>query len=448
MIDQNRVRQVNTTSFSQGPIVYWMSRDQRAHDNWALLYALQLAQEKNESVAVVFSLRTSFPYATERLVDFMLSGLAEVAQTLSGYAIPFYFLLGDPVEQIETFVNKYDVGAVISDFSPLLYNRVWKEQLGQKLTIPFYEVDTHNVVPCWKASPKQEFAAYTFRPKIHSVLTHYLTEFPQLTKQKNLWKEKMSLPDWEKISAQIAVDRSVKKVAWLKPGEKAAQKKLTEFIEEKLVHYSSLRNDPSQDMISGLSPYIHFGHIASQRIALTVREEKHTESVDAFLEELIVRKELADNFCFYNKNYMNSKGFPDWAKKTLSEHAEDKREFSYTKKELEEGKTHDVLWNAAQLEMVKRGKMHGYLRMYWAKKIFEWVPNVDKALAIAQELNDTCFLDGRDPNGYVGIAWCMGGVHDRAWFEREIFGKIRYMSYNSQRKKFDSTKYISWVNSL
>lgn len=172
------------------------------------------------------------------------------------------------------------------------------------------------------------------------------------------------------------------------------------------------------------------------------------EAKRAFLEELIIRRELSDNFCFYNEDYDNFKGFPEWAKKTLQKHKNDKREYLYSAIEFERALTHDELWNAAQMEIVRKGKMHGYMRMYWAKKILEWSESPEKAMEIAIYLNDRYGLDGRDPNGYTGIAWSIGGVHDRAWNERKIFGKIRYMSHGGCKSKFDVEKYIEQIKKI
>jgi len=218
---------------------------------------------------------------------------------------------------------------------------------------------------------------------------------------------------------------------------------LEQFINTKLNGYHDRRNNPNEDGQSNLSPYLHFGQLSAQYAALAVRNsDGPTADKEAFLEELIVRRELADNFCYYNTNYDSYKGFPDWAKQSLLEHAQDKREYLYTKEELETGQTHDEIWNKAQTDMVQKGKMHGYMRMYWAKKILEWTRTPELAMEIAVYLNDTYELDGRDPNGYVGCAWSIGGVHDRAWFERPIFGKIRYMNANGLKRKFDVEAYL------
>ncbi|MBA3724434.1 MAG: deoxyribodipyrimidine photo-lyase [Candidatus Levybacteria bacterium] len=441
-MNTKRVRQLNNKEYVSGPIVYWMSRDQRAFDNWALFYAQQLAKEKDTFIAVVFSLRPKFDHSTERMVDFMLKGLEEVAETLRKKNIPFYFLLDDPAIAIPTFITKHKVGALVGDFSPLKYNRKWKDEISQKITIPFYEVDAHNVVPCWIASPKQEFGAYTIRPKINFHLEEFLVSYPKLEKQKESILP-LQKTDWKKVRSEIAIDTSVKPVDWLTPGELAAEKVLQEFIEERLPRYDDERNDPTKFVQSQLSPYLHFGHIASQRIALEMENVKgHAKSKAGFLEELLVRKELSDNFCYYNENYDSPKGYPNWSKLTHEQHANDTREFLYTLSELERADTHDPLWNAAQNEMMRRGKMHGYMRMYWAKKIFEWSKSPEEAHKHAIALNDKYFLDGRDPNGYTGIAWSIGGVHDRAWFERAIFGKIRYMNYNGAKSKYKVKEYI------
>lgn len=442
-MNSKRIRELNNKEHIDGLVIYWMSRDQRAHDNWALLYAQELAEEKNTSVAVVFCLRKEFKHNTTRTVEFMLKGLEEVASHLTKKNIPFYFLIGDPTEEIPKFIQEHKAGTLISDFSPLRYNRNWKEQIAKQIEIPFYEVDAHNIVPCWIASPKQEFGAYTIRPKINFHLQEFLVSFPKLKSQ-----EESAIPpqqvDWTNIRSEIQSDTSVPAVDWLKPGEEAAEDMLQEFIHDRLPIYDEQRNDPTKYAQSQLSPYIHFGHIASQRIALEMENvEGHGNARKAFLEELIIRKELSDNYCFYNPYYDSFQGFPQWAKGSLEQHLNDTREFIYTLNQLERADTHDPLWNAAQKEMTTMGKMHGYMRMYWAKKVFEWTESPQIAQKYCIYLNDKYLLDGRDPNGYTGIAWSIGGVHDRAWFERAVFGKIRYMNYNGAKSKFDVKKYIT-----
>jgi deoxyribodipyrimidine photo-lyase len=310
-------------------------------------------------------------------------------------------------------------------------------------------VDAHNIVPCWIASPKQEYGAYTIRPKLNRLLPSFLEDFPMLQKHPYPWDPWPEHIDWTEVQRNLLVDKNIHEINWAVPGEKAARSAIARFIEEGLSMYDTDRNDPNRAGQSGISPYLHFGHISAQRVALEVMKENAAgESRDAFLEELIIRRELSDNFCFYNDQYDSVEGFPEWAKKTLNQHGKDKRPYLYSLEDFEGAKTHDELWNAAQIEMVKRGKMHGYMRMYWAKKILEWTRSPEEAMKIAILLNDRYELDGRDPNGYAGIAWSIGGVHDRAWNERNVFGKIRYMSYNGCRSKFDVDAYIRRVESL
>ncbi len=442
-MNQKRIRLLNRADSRHGPVIYWMSRDQRADDNWALLFAQELALKKEVPLAVIFCLVPSFLNAAIRQYAFMIEGLKEVEKRLSRKNICFQLLAGYTEKEIPRFIKKNNVSALIADFDPLKIKRQWKKNVYDKVNIPVYEVDAHNIVPCWVVSGKQEYAAYTFRPKIHKALDEFLEGFPTLKKHPFSWKGKKALTNWNSINKRLKVDRKVPAVSWLKPGQSAAKRALNHFLKKKLDSYDKKRNDPTFDAQSNLSPYLHFGHISAQRVALKVLDSTATRrSKDSFLEELIVRRELADNFCFYNKDYDSFKGFPAWGKDTLSRHKKDRRSFLYSMKEFEYAKTHDNLWNAAQMELMNKGKMHGFMRMYWAKKILEWSKSPEKALQIAIYLNDKYELDGRDPNGYTGIAWSIGGVHDRAWNERPIFGKIRYMSYNGCKSKFDVEKYI------
>ena len=430
------------SSTSRGPVVYWMSRDQRVHDNWALLFAQQYAKERRVPLVVAFCLVPDFLGATIRAYEFMIGGLEEVEQQLHRLQIGFQLFLGGPVREIPRFLRSERAVMLVADSSPLRINREWKTSLRRTMDVPFIEVDAHNIVPCWHASSKQEFGAYTIRPKIHRALPEFLEEFPPLRKHRFPWTAGRKT-DWQAARASLRVDASVGSWEAPVPGAKAARRVLKSFLESNLASYNENRNDPNRRVQSHLSPYLHFGQISPHRVALEVKaRRKPKASIDAFLEELIVRRELADNFCFYNDRYDSFGGFPAWAQKSLNEHRNDRREHLYTLEQLEFGRTHDPLWNAAQREMTTTGSMHGYLRMYWAKKILEWTRSPDEALAFAITLNDWYELDGRDPNGYAGIAWSIGGVHDRAWGERRVFGKIRYMSYEGCRRKFDVDSYI------
>ncbi len=449
MVDKRRIRILKGGNARHGPIVYWMSRDQRINDNWALLFAQQQAREKKAPLSVIFCLVPRFLNATIRQYGFMIKGLQEVEKGLWGKNIPFFMFNGSPEVEIPRFINRYEIGTIVTDFSPLRINRKWKEDVIKNIDIPFYEVDAHNIVPCWTASSKQKYAAYTIRPKLRRLLPDFFKPFLHLKKHPHNWEVKFISSDWARCLKTLDIDHTVQEVGWIESGEKAAFRAMKKFIRNRLSLYDKQRNDPVTDGQSGLSPYIHFGQISAQRIALEAYEAMAGKnSRDALLEELIIRRELADNFCFYNANYDSVEGFPAWAKKTLNDHRGDRRNHLYTHEQFENALTHDDLWNAAQMEMVKKGKMHGYMRMYWAKKILEWTESPEQAMEIAVYLNDRYELDGRDPNGYAGIAWSIGGVHDRAWNERPVFGKIRYMSYNGLKTKFDTKEYIKKVQFL
>ncbi len=444
MVDLRRTRVRNEQMvLADRPVVYWMQRDERVQDNWALLYAAECAEAAGQPLYVVFNLVTAFSNGAMRQFDFLLRGLAEVEAELRTLGIPFYVLRGDCVDTIPAFVAEHKVGHVVTDFNPLRFTAAWRTDVAKRLTVRLTEVDAHNVVPAWIASPKLEFAAYTLRPKIHRLLTEFLTPFPRL----KALVVTASLPapvNWQELSDWLSTDRTVVPVTWLEPGSKAAKKRLATFCAEGLYDYATERNDPVLNQVSHLSPYLHFGQISAQRIALEVgKSEADRESRDAYLEELIVRRELADNFCLYNPDYDKVAGAHAWAQTTIAEHARDVREYLYTRDQFELAETHDELWNAAQLQMVTTGKMHGFMRMYWAKKILEWTPDVQTAIDIGLYLNDKYELDGRDPNGVVGVMWSMCGVHDRAWNPRPVFGKVRYMNYNGCKRKFDVAAYIA-----
>lgn len=446
MINPNRIRLLQDGDTTNGPVIYWMSRDQRVHDNWALLFAQQLALEKKKPLVVIFNLVPDFLEAAIRQYGFMLKGLKEIEEELANYHIPFFLLTGKPEIEISKFLIESNASILISDFDPLKIKRIWKREIAKKISIPFYEVDAHNIVPCLFVSDKLEFAAHTIRPKINKALIEFLDEFPPLQKMKQneFASDKI---DWSNVHKSLNINRDVKEVDWIIPGQSAGLKVLEVFLQNKFDQYNELRNDPTKDGQSNFSPYLHFGHLSAHRIALeTQRLNGNKDSEKSFLEELIVRRELSDNFCYFNPKYDSFEGFHNWAKTTLNEHRKDEREFVYTLKEFEQAITHEDLWNAAQLEMITTGKMHGYMRMYWAKKILEWSKSPEEALKIAIYLNDKYELDGRDPNGYTGIAWSIGGVHDRPWFERAVFGKIRYMNRSGAKNKFDIEAYIKKFN--
>lgn len=461
-VNPKRIHIIKEFPHQDGSVVYWMERDMRMNDNWALLFAQSLAIKYKMPLAVVYVLQPAFLETTERAFRFIQKGLRETEKLLKEKNIPFYLLPGPPEKVIPKFAHQYNVTKIVTDFNPLNNINHSKNAVAQRLRASFYEVDAHNIVPARIVSVKQEFGAYTIRPKIHRLLHEFLDEFPPVRKHPFKWTFPVPEIDWKRSNKSLKIDRTVKEVDWIHPGEKAANNSMKEFLRKRLQSYGVDRNDPVKNGQSNLSPYLHFGHLAPQRVALELlrSSKKNIQEIvlkrkngsaenngneEAFLEELIVRRELSDNFTHYNKKYETFEGFPAWAKLSINEHRGDKREYLYSLKQFELARTHDELWNAAQHQMVTTGKMHGYMRMYWAKKILEWTRSPEEAMMIAIHLNDKYELDGRDPNGYAGIAWSIGGVHDRAWFDRPVFGKIRYMNYNGCKNKFDVDLYIKQV---
>ncbi|KAL4608184.1 Deoxyribodipyrimidine photo-lyase-like [Arapaima gigas] len=424
---------------SQG-VLYWMCRDQRVQDNWALIYAQQVARAEKLPLHVCFCLPPQFLEATIRQMGFMLKGLREVEKECSSLEIQFHLLLGAAGEVLPDFVKDRKMGAVVTDFFPLRLPLQWVEDTKKGLPsdVSFAQVDAHNIVPCWVASDKQEYSARTIRGKITKLLPEFLTQLPLVEKHPHCASIPAKPVDWEGAWTSMKVDQTVEEVEWARPGSAAAFATLESFIDLRLRDFATHRNNPNCKALSQLSPWLHAGQVSAQRVVLEVKRcGSRGPSVDSFVEEVVVRRELADNFCFYNKDYDRVEGAYEWARKTLRDHAKDPRPHLYSLQELEAGKTGDRLWNAAQIQLLKEGKMHGFLRMYWAKKILEWTPSPEEALAIALYFNDRYSLDGNDPNGYVGCMWSVCGIHDQGWRERPVFGKIRYMNYAGCSRKFD-----------
>ncbi|CAH8442236.1 unnamed protein product [Heterobilharzia americana] len=433
----------NSVEFGHGGVLYWMSRDHRVQDNWAFLYAQRLALKFEVPLQVCFCLVPAYQADTLRHFKFMIGGLAEVEKECRSLNIPFHLL--NASDQSGKFEDKS-----AGYFSPLRPPRSWVRKVIQELpiSIPFCEVDAHNIVPVWCASDKREYSARTIRSKLFGKSPKYLTEFPPIIKHSYTTENAHHSPlvDWESVLSNYVGDRSVKPVDWAIPGTKAGFEVLYEFIGKRLKKFDPHRNNPASPALSGLSPWLHFGQLAPQRAILEVVavQKQYGRSADIFVEECFNRRELADNFCFYTPMYDSIEGAYDWARESLMKHATDKRDPAYTKVQLESAQTADDLWNAAQRQLVRKGKMHGFLRQYWAKKILEWcAEGPESAIRIAAYLNDRYSLDGTDPNGYVGIMWAICGIHDQGWCERPIFGKVRYMNYQGCKRKFSIPTFVS-----
>jgi deoxyribodipyrimidine photo-lyase len=445
------VRRAGTPQAEGRCVVYWMQRAQRGLDNPALDIAIQAANELRKPLAVFFGLHPRYPRANLRHYAFLVAGLAETKQRIEARNAAFVFR-PYPNHDLIKFCHEAKPCLVIGDENPMREPEGWRQSAARKLNIPFWTVDADVIVPT-KFFPKEEYAARTLRPKIQKLLPAFL-EPPANPKAKVKWDEAekpFSQPiDEARLLAELPLDLPAQPVNSFNGGTKAGLALLKKFIAEGLRNYDTARNRPHLAGTSLMSAYLHFGQLGPHTIALAVRDADAPQAAkDAYLEELIVRRELAINFVARNPHYDTLAGCPEWGRKTLARHQDDTRTHLYTEAQFENAQTHDDLWNAAQTEMVVTGRMHGYLRMYWAKKMLEWTRSAEEAFEIAVRLNDRYELDGRDPNGYAGIAWAIGGKHDRPWVpERAIFGLVRYMARSGCERKFDVKTYIKRVEML
>jgi len=462
MIQKERIKPLNDEQVqNKEQIFYWMQASQRVNYNHALEFAIERANKLNKSLSVFFVLNTDFPEANLRHYQFMLEGLKEIREKLEKRNIKFKVFLGDP-EDIVTKIAE-NSALIITDRDYLKTTKKWRKNIAENINCPLVQVESNLIVPVEEASPKEEYAAYTIRKKINKKLDYYLEELekrqikhPSVNKEFNFSNklENENITKYFKnnnlaeLTQKLDIDKSIKPVSHYKGGEEQAKNYLYDFITNKLDKYHELSNDPTKDYLSHLSPYLHFGQISPLLVALEIKE-KYSPGQEEFLDQLIIRRELSFNFVYYNKDYDQSLEsiLPDWAYTTLEEHKNDLREYIYSKEEFEKAATHDKYWNAAQKEMKITGKMHGYMRMYWAKKILEWTPSPQDAFEISLYLNNKYSLDGRDPNSYAGIAWCFG-KHDRAWKERKVFGKTRYMNANGLNRKFAADLYVQQIEQL
>lgn len=422
-------------------VLLWVQGAQRVRYNYALNLAAAVAQELRKPLVAVFMFDVQYPEANVRHFDFMLRGLFSLRDDLTALGIPLSF-----VEGMSGLVRAASSAAlVITDRAYLRHTRRWREELALRAAAPLIEVETELLVPVEVASAKEEYSAATFRPRLMRRLPEVLATVsaPSAVNQAVVKPLPGALDDAALNALIASADDSVPRCA-LAAGERAAEDLLRIFIERKLRYYETLRNDPAQDYQSGLSPYLHFGQISSLQIAVAAAEAMEQPELrvagEKFLDELAVRRELSFNFVFYNKRYDEYDAVPAWARKTLADHRVDSRSYIYDRAALEAAATHDVYWNAAQREMILTGKMHGYMRMYWGKKILEWMADPAEAHATALALNNRWSLDGRDPSSYAGVAWCFG-KHDRPWTERRIFGMVRYMNDKGLERKFDIKAY-------
>jgi len=422
-------------------VLYWMQAAQRTEANHALEYAIDQSNIHKQPLVTVFCLLDNYPHANISQYRFMLEGLFEVNESLMTRGIGFAVYHANPTKIIPSLGE--DASLVIVDRDYQRNQRQWRREVATSLDCPLIQIETNVITPIESVSQKEEYSAGTIRRKINRLIDNYLVPLRKRqlrNKYEELGIDGIELTEIDAVLKNIRIRNQTLQDIRFQGGTSTARKLLRKFIRDDLMVFDTLRNNPAEDRLSNMSPYLHFGQISPLEIALEILKSGKPGS-ESYLEELIVRRELSMNFVFFNKEYDNIECLPRWAKETLDLHALDPREYNYTFRELEKAETHDSYWNAAQREMTNFGKMHGYMRMYWGKKIIEWTDSPEEAYQTCVVLNDKYELDGRDPNGYTGVAWCFG-KHDRAWKEREIFGKVRYMNANGLRRKFDIEGYV------
>jgi deoxyribodipyrimidine photo-lyase len=437
-------------------VLYWMQMYKRTSHNHALTFAIRKANEFKLPLVVYEGLKYYYPWSSDRLHAFILEGVEEKKLEFEKLGIRYIFYLqknkDSPKQTIARLAR--EAACIVTDDYPCFIIPQHNQRVSERSDIPIYAVDSNGVIPMSKFA-KEEYGAYTIRPKIRRLLPDYLKPFPEDAIDVDGNGMEVDCPETEISCSNIAslideceIDHSVKASDVYRGGTTNGRTRLKKFVDEILPDYETARNKPDRDGSSRLSSYLHFGFLSALEVALAVKDADAPQSaIEAYLEELIVRRELSFNFTHHNPNHDSLASLPAWAQKTMREHIDDERQFNYSLEELEKGETHDELWNASQREMVVTGEMHNYVRMLWGKNVIAWTPSYEVAFETLVHLNNKYCLDGRDPNSYAGILWCFG-KHDRPWMERPVFGMMRYMTSGSTGKKFDSKKYIEWTRSL
>ncbi len=468
-------------------VVHWMQRAQRSWDNHALDVAVEVGNALNLPVVTFFAPVPYYPNANLRHYRFLQQGIADITRGCQERGVGFV-LRRYPEHSLLKFCDEVGAAIVVGDENPLRETEAWRLTAAKKLKVPLWTVDADVVVPS-RLMEKAQYAARVIRPRLKVQLERYLVEYENPSAEVR-WKKPATVksldPEFDILENWQGLDGSVEPVETFAGGYEEGMRRAREFVEvaaeknlfqlqlsggidrgtstargkalrsaqddifetraSKLATYPERHNAADEDGTSTLSPYLHFGHVSPLRVALMVEAAKAPANAkDDYLDQLITWRELSVNFVKYCETYDTIECAEPWAHRTLAKHARDPRPRVYSRERLERAETADELWNAAQKQMVRWGWMHNYMRMYWAKKILEWTPSPAVAYQTAVYLNDKYFLDGRDPNGYAGVAWAIAGKFDRPWFERPVFGQIRYMNENGARKKFDVEKYIQRI---
>jgi deoxyribodipyrimidine photo-lyase len=438
-------------------VLYWMQMFKRTSHNHALNFAIELANDLNLPLVVYEGLKYYYPWANDRLHTFILEGVKEKYEEFARLGIRYLFYLQQDKKSPRNTVARLakDAAALVIDDYPCFIIPHHNSVVAERAEIPVYAVDSNGIIPMAKFE-KEEYAAYTIRPKIRKLWHEYAQPFKNAKIRIERPRLKVNCPETKVTAGNIAelvaacdIDHSVKPSPLYHGGSRNARARLKLFLKDIFPGYDQTRNEAAVDGSSRLSPYLHFGFISVHEIVEAVNKLKRAtaEAKKAFLEELVVRRELSFNFTRQNDKYDSLECLPAWVQQTMREHVDDPREVIYTLEELERGETYDEIWNAAQRELVETGGMHNYVRMLWGKNVIGWTKNYEEAFAILEHLNNKYAIDGRDPNSYAGILWCFG-KHDRPWFERPVFGKMRYMNSNGTARKIDAPAYIEWTRSF
>ncbi|GGL77526.1 deoxyribodipyrimidine photo-lyase [Deinococcus aerolatus] len=442
MIHDSRIQPLRPGTPGPGRFVLlWVQASARTRDNHALEYAVRRANNLGLPLVAVFGLTPDYPEANARHFQYLLEGLRDLRVNLAARGVPLSIRMGRPPE-VALEAAREGAALVVTDVGYLNLQRAWRDWLKAQLEVPFVQVESEAVIPVRTVSGRLEYAARTIRPKLHRLLGDYLVplEEQELRAQTNDWEMGLDVGDPAALVRTLPVDHSVPPGSEV-GGEDAALERVEEFISLDLAQYGARRSDPTVEGSSRLSAFLHYGHLSPLTAALAAQEHGGP-GADIFLEELIVRRELSFNLCTFNPQYDQYDGLPEWSRRTLEEHAGDRREHVYTCEQLDAAQTHDPYWNAAQTQMVRTGRMHNYMRMYWGKKIVEWTPDPRTAHAEMLWLNNRHEQDGRDPNSYAGLGWVLG-LHDRPWARRPIFGTVRYMNAGGLKRKFDADAYAA-----
>ncbi len=474
-----RLRTVNSQSQQQGSFVlYWMLAQRRVTHNFALEQAVNWAKQLGKPLLILESVTLVYDYASPRQHVFLLQGMADNQARLARKPVTYFPFVenipGQRADLLKALAEQACV-VIVDDF-PMAMHQELIANAGLEFPCRLEAVDSCGLLPL-RAAEVTFPSAFAFRRHLQKNLRPHLEHFPLSDPLARVTLPSLKLDaritslwppaDPQKLLADHTWMSDLPLLHDVPPvptagGTSTAEKNLREFLSHKLSRYATERSQPGEDWSSGLSPYLHFGHISvhqvfselakqegwsSNHLADNVAGKKEgwwgmSANAESFLDELVTWREVGYNFNHLRDDYKDFSSLPPWALKTLNEHRKDKRTWTYTKEQFEQAATHDPLWNAAQRQLLTEGRIHNYLRMLWGKKILEWSASPEAALEVMIELNDKWALDGRDPNSYSGILWCLGR-YDRPWFpERPVFGQVRYMSSENTARKFNVKSYL------